>query len=267
MGARRPVITLTTDFGTRDPFIGQMKGVILNINPDAEIVDISNEISPHNIREGAVVAGLSYRYFPNRTIHIVVVDPGVGSCRKPLIVTTENHYFVGPDNGVLSMVYSLEREHIQVTHITADHYFLNKDSATFHGRDIFAPVAAWLSKGIQVRNFGELVTEYMRIRIPEPERPTKNTIEGEIIHIDRFGNAITNIKGELIAPPDNSGNRARIVIKGKESVLKQHYSEAEDRELYCLINSFGLLEFFTYCSNASELYNLQVGDMVGIIRM
>ncbi len=267
MGAQRPVITLTTDFGTRDPFVGQMKGVILNINPNAEIVDISNEISPHNIREGAVVVGLSYRYFPNMTIHIVVVDPGVGSCRRPLIVTTENHYFVGPDNGVLSMVYSLEREHIQVTHITADHYFLNKNSTTFHGRDIFAPVAAWLSKGIQVRNFGESVTEYMRIRIPEPERPTKNTIEGEIIHIDRFGNAITNIKAELIAPSDNSGNRTRIVIKGKESVLKQHYSEAEDRELYCLINSFGLLEFFTYRSNASELYNLQVGDMVGIIRM
>ncbi len=264
MGTRRPVITITSDFGTKDPFVGQMKGVILNTNPDVEIVDISHHVSPHNIREGAVLTALSYDYFPVRTIHIVVVDPGVGSKRRPIIVTTQNHYFVGPDNGVFSAVYGKERDSFRVTHITSDHYFLKKDSTTFHGRDVFAPVAGWLSKGIPVSHFGEEIDDYMTLYIPEAGTPSKNTVEGEVIYADRFGNAITNISSDLLG--DAAGGKLRVVLKGKVVPVKSHYSEVSDKGLYCLVNSFGLLEFFVCRGNAVESFGIEIGDPVGIIK-
>ncbi|NOZ25277.1 MAG: SAM-dependent chlorinase/fluorinase [Nitrospirae bacterium] len=266
MGTRRPLITLTSDFGTRDPFVGQMKGVILNTNPDVELVDISHEISPHNIREGAVLTGMSYEYFPVRTIHLVVVDPGVGSSRRPIIVATQNHYFVGPDNGVFSMVYRKEKDSLRVIHITSEHYFLKKDSTTFHGRDIFAPVAAWLSKGIPVDHFGVRIDDFMNIHLPEPGMPSRNTIEGEVIYIDRFGNAITNISSDLLNDSVNGGGRLRIVLKGRVVPVKSCYAEVDDKELYCLINSFGFLEFFICRGNAAESFGIRIGDTVGIIK-
>jgi hypothetical protein len=258
------LITLITDFGTRDPFVGQMKGVMYSINPDVRIVDVTHDITPFNIREAAIVTGLSYSHFPTRSVHLVVVDPGVGSSRRPVIVTTENHYFVGPDNGVFSMIYTLEEKSLTVTHITADHYFYQKESPTFQGRDYYAPVAAWLSKGIPVSNFGEPIQDYIRMRIPVPERPTRNTLEGEVIHIDRFGNAITNIRESLLNA-GGAGKDTRVILKGKEVSMKNHYSEAEDKDLYCLINSFGLLEFFVYRGNAAGLHEINIGDIVGII--
>lgn len=256
------LITLITDFGEKDPFVGQMKGVIYSINPDVAVVDVTHQITPFDIREAAIVTGLSYQHFPPLSVHVVVVDPGVGSSRRPIIVSTENHYFVGPDNGVFSMIYALEKKSFRVTHITADHYFYKKDSPTFQGRDYYAPVAAWLSKGIPVTNFGEYVEDFFRFRIPLPERPTKNTLEGEVIHIDRFGNAITNIPGDELKKTDSP---VRVVFKGKDIPLKHHYSQAEDRELYCLVNSFGLLEFFVYRGDASNQYEIKRGDVVGVI--
>jgi S-adenosylmethionine hydrolase len=266
MGTIRPLITLTSDFGTKDPFVGQMKGVILNTNPDVEMVDITHNISPHNIREGAVLTGLSYEYFPVRTIHLVVVDPGVGSRRRPIIVATQNHYFVGPDNGLFSMVYKKEKDFFSVTHITAEHYFLKKDSATFHGRDVFAPVAGWLSKGIPVSHFGAEIDDFMNIHLPEPGRPSRNTIEGEVMYIDRFGNAITNISSDLLRDSLNGGERLRIVLKGNVVSFRNCYSEVEDKDLYCLINSCGLLEFFIFRGNAAESFGIRIGDIVGIIK-
>ena len=262
MGDKRPLITLTTDFGHKDPFVGQMKGVIKGINPEADIVDITHSITPYNIREAAVTLGLSYRYFPSRTIHIVVVDPGVGSRRRPILVVGENHYFVGPDNGVFTMVYQKEKEYLKVYEITADHYFLEKHSPTFQGRDVFAPVAAWLTKGVQSSNFGEEIEDFVRLPIPEPERPTRRAIEGEVIYIDHFGNAFTNITGEHL---NETGTNTRIIFKGKTLKMKNSYSEAEDRELYCLINSHGLLELFVYRGNAARDYQIQIGDRVGVI--
>jgi len=258
------LITLITDFGARDPFVGQMKGVMYSINPEVRIVDVTHDITPFNIREAAIVTGLSYSHFPTRSVHLVVVDPGVGSSRRPVIVTTENHYFVGPDNGVFSMIYTLEEKSLTVTHITADHYFYKKGSPTFQGRDYYAPVAAWLSKGTPVSNFGEPIQDYIRMRIPIPERPTKNTLEGEVIHIDRFGNAITNIR-ETDLNAVGPRKDMRVILKGKEVILKNHYSEAEDRDLYCLVNSFGLLEFFVYRGSAADLHEINIGDIVGII--
>ncbi|HEB76166.1 MAG TPA: hypothetical protein ENJ04_07435 [Nitrospirae bacterium] len=265
MATRRPVITLTTDFGTRDPFVGQMKGVILNTNPDVELVDITHDISPHNIREGAVLTGMSYEYFPPRTIHLAVVDPGVGSGRRPIIVATQNHYFVGPDNGLFSMIYMKERDSFRVIHITSDHYFLNKDSTTFHGRDIFAPVAAWLAKGIPVDHFGTLIEDFMNIHLPEPTAPSRNTIEGEVIYIDRFGNAITNVSSDLLNDAVNGG-RMKVVLKGRMVPLRSCYADVDDKGLYCLINSFGLLEFFICRGSAAESFGIRIGDTVGIIK-
>ncbi len=148
-----PIITLTTDFGTSDHLVGSMKGVILNINPAARIVDLNHGVVSCDILDGALSLANAYRFFPSRTIHVVIVDPGVGTERRPILVSGEKQFFVAPDNGVLSPIY--ERESCTVRHITAEHYFLNPVSPTFHGRDIFAPTAGWLSKAFQTEAFGE----------------------------------------------------------------------------------------------------------------
>jgi hypothetical protein len=153
----RPIITLTTDYGTSDHLVGTMKGVILGINPEAEIVDITHSIAPYDVLDAALTINQASRYFPNRTIHIVVVDPGVGTARRPLLVTAGTQFYIAPDNGVLSLVYEREKESITARHITADHYFLRPISNTFHGRDIFAPVGGALSKTWQTASFGDQI--------------------------------------------------------------------------------------------------------------
>ncbi|MGB7228865.1 MAG: SAM-dependent chlorinase/fluorinase, partial [Candidatus Acidiferrales bacterium] len=164
----RPIITITTDFGSADSLVGSMKGVILSIQPDAEIVDITHKILPYDLLDAALAIGTAYKFFPPRTIHIVVVDPGVGTERRPVLATAGQHYFVAPDNGVLSMVYQSE-ESLTVRHITSEHYFLQPVSNTFHGRDIFSPVAAWLSKNGQSLAFGEEITDFVRFTLPKPK--------------------------------------------------------------------------------------------------
>jgi S-adenosylmethionine hydrolase len=261
-----PIITLSTDFGYKDPLSGIMKGVILSINPETNIVDITHGINKYNVREAALTVGMSYRQFPPRTIHVAVTDPGVGSSRRPILVVTDNHYFVGPDNGIFSLVYN-ESERFDVIHITADHYFLRDKSATFHARDIFSPVAAWLSKGIVASNFGEPITNFVKLPFPIPALPTRTAVEGEIIHVDHFGNAITNIRsGHLNTLRDAKpeGN-LKIVAKGKEIAMKEYYCQAEDKDLYALINSMDYLELFVYRGNASRQFELKVGDTLGVM--
>lgn len=261
-----PIITLTTDFGYKDPFVGIMKGVILNINPLANIVDITHGISPQNIVEAAFTIETSFASFPSKTIHVVVVDPGVGSVRRPILVITDHHYFVGPDNGIFSQIYNLS-ESLNVIHITAEHYFMPQISSTFHGRDIFAPVAAWVSKGINVLNFGDTIDDYVKIPIPVPVMPSRNIIEGEAIYIDRFGNVTTNIKTQKIDELHGSKpeGKFRVIVKGSEAPLKNYYSEAADDRLYSLINSFGYLELFVKQGNASSDFGIAVGEKVGVI--
>ena len=162
------VITFTTDFGLNDHYVGTMKGVILNINPAAQIVDICNAVQSFDILDGALTIVQAYQYFPVDTVHLVVVDPGVGSTRRPLLVTTGKQMFIAPDNGVLSFVYDRE-ERISVRHISASHYFLQPVSSTFHGRDVFAAVAGWLSKGVEVAKFGDEITDYIRFAAPRPK--------------------------------------------------------------------------------------------------
>lgn len=259
-----PIITLTTDFGHKDPLSGVMKGVILNINPSVNIVDITHGITSFDVKEAALTIGASYIQFPPRTIHVVVTDPGVGSARRSILVETENYYFIGPDNGVFSVIY--DSEYCEVIHLTADHYFLPRVSATFHGRDIFAPVAAWLSRGIQASKFGELITDFVRLHLPVPSMPSKTTMEGEIILIDHFGNAITNIRAsDIDRLRDESKGTFKIVIKGIEVPFKEYYGQAEDKKLCAVIGSMDYLELFVNRGNASSEFNIRIGDTLGLM--
>ena len=191
----RSLITLTTDFGLSDHFAGTMKGVILSIHPTAEIVDISHEVSPFEITEGAFVISEAYRYFPKKTVHVVVVDPGVGTSRRPILAEAGGHFFVAPDNGVLSMVYAREKKH-KVRAITSSKHFLKPVSQTFHGRDIFAPTAAHLAKGVTPARFGKPIDNYSRLNFAVPVRIGKRVWQGTVLKVDHFGNLITNFHVE-----------------------------------------------------------------------
>ncbi|UCG78795.1 MAG: SAM-dependent chlorinase/fluorinase [Nitrospirota bacterium] len=259
-------ITLLTDFGNKDPFVSQMKGVILGINDEVQIVDITHEISRHHIREAAVTIGMSYEYFPPLTVHTCVVDPGVGSGRRPIIVAIDDHYFVGPDNGIFSYIFATH-DIYQVIHVRADHYFVRKDSSTCHGRDIFSPVAAWLAKGVPLENFGDEIDDYINLNLPMPQRTSESNIEGEVIYIDNFGNAITNIalkdlgtisKHEIL-------QRSKVLCKGSQIELKSYYSDVNDKALYALFNSNDMLELFVYRGSAVEANGIKIGDAVGIV--
>lgn len=261
------LITLTTDFGTRDAFAASMKGVILKINPQTQIIDISNEITPQDIWEAAFTLRSAYSHFPKGTVHLAVVDPGVGSGRRPIIVVTESFYFVGPDNGLFSLVYQ-DAERIRVHHITSTHYFLPNPGPTFHGRDVFAPVAGWLAKGIPSGNFGEEITDYTKLNIPVP-KTAGNSIEGHIVHIDRFGNLITNITYKDMQPFMAEGpdpGVTTVAISGKEiKGLKKFYAEATPGELGAIFNSSGALEIFMYRQNARTALPAKRGEVVRLI--
>ncbi len=260
-----PVITLTTDFGVNDPFVGVMKGAILSINPMANVIDLSHGIASHSIREAAFTIGMNYKFFPERTCHVVVVDPGVGSRRRPLLVVTERQYFIGPDNGVFSYIYKKEARTLQVFHITADHYFLKSKSSTFQGRDVFAPVAAWLSGGKNIQNFGEVITDYRAVELPIPVMD-KTVIKGEIIHVDKFGNATTNISETEIDALTGQNPEAslKVLLSGKEVPMKMYYGEALDKELHSVINSSEYVEFFVNRGSAAALFNIAIGNPVEI---
>lgn len=263
------IITLTTDFGHKDPFVGIMKGVILNINPKVKIIDISHEISPQDIIEGSIVLRSAFKYFPYKTIHVAVVDPGVGGSRRPILMVTQKHYFIGPDNGIFSFAY--EEDH-KVIHITADHYFIPSEDSTFHGRDIFAPVAAWLSKGIIIDNFGETINDYIKISIPKVQKTGDDILEGEVIYIDRFGNVASNISAEDIRSLLVSEGQAikgidlKIMVKGQMiKGINKFYSQATSKEPAAIINSSGLLEIYIYQGNAEYVLGLKRGDKIGVM--
>ncbi len=184
------IITLTTDYGTNDHLVGTLKGVILKINPDVTIVDITHNVTPFDLLDGALAIGSAYSYFPAKTIHVVVVDPGVGTERRPLLVSAQNQYFIAPDNGVLSVIYEREKESLVVRHANVEHYYLQPVSKTFHGRDIFAPVASWLSKGWQTPSMGDEISDYKRFSIPRPKE-ADGAMKGAVMRTDAFGNLIT----------------------------------------------------------------------------
>jgi hypothetical protein len=243
-----------------------MKGVIVNINPDAEVVDICHEISSYDIFDAAFTLAQSYRFFPSDTIHVVVVDPGVGTARRPLLARSMNYRFVAPDNGVLSLIYERE-ESVEVRHVTSDHYFLNPVSNTFHGRDIFAPIAGWLSKWVEVDKFGEVITDYAKFTSPKPKRVSDNLIKGMTLKVDKFGNIITNISPEDVPqlfaenPPP-----FKIIINQQEITrLNPAYSLGKPSELFAIVGSSGFIEISTNRGSAAKTLNAGRGVEVGVI--
>jgi S-adenosylmethionine hydrolase len=258
------LITLTTDFGHQDPFVGIIKGIIFKTNPHVRIIDLTHGIRSHDIREAAFTIGLNFEYYPRNTIHMVVVDPGVGSARRPIIVSADSHYFVGPDNGVFSYIYEMPHETLGVFHITAEHYFISSEGATFHARDIFAPTAAYLSRGVHIQNFGDPIEDYFRIQIPFPQRTQDNKLQGEVILIDKFGNAITNIRAADIQNFSSARTDSVVAVacNDRRVPLMQYYAQVKDKGLYSVINSSGCLELFVYRGDASSDHTISVGDSV-----
>jgi S-adenosyl-L-methionine hydrolase (adenosine-forming) len=262
----RRVVTFTTDFGLDDPFVGIMHGVVLNINSDASIVDVCHAVRSYDIFDGAWTIAQSYRFFPPRTVHIVVVDPGVGSSRRPVIVETENYVFVAPDNGVLSMVEAREPKFV-VRHVTAERYFLQPVSQTFHGRDIFAAVGGWLSKGIAPAEFGPEITDYVRNPAPRVERVGEGSLRGVVMKVDKFGNLITNIS-EPDAPALFAMNppAVNILIAGQTVTrVCRSYAEGGEGEIFSIVGSSGYLEIAARQTSAAEKLAADVGTPVGVI--
>jgi S-adenosylmethionine hydrolase len=262
----RPIVTLITDFDTADHFVGTMKGVILNINPEVDIVDICHEVASYDIFEAAFTLAQSYRFFPPETIHLVVVDPGVGTARRPLLARTGAYRFVAPDNGVLSLIYERE-ENVEVRHITTDHYFLNPVSNTFQGRDVFAPVVGWLSKRVEVDKFGDLVTDYTRFTSPKPKCVSDNLIKGVVLKVDKFGNVITNLTPEDV-PQLFSENPPpfKIIINQQEITrLNLAYSMGKPSEIFAIVGSSGYIEICTNRGSAAKALNVNRGVEVGVI--
>ncbi len=261
--AQRPIITLTTDFGLSDHFVGTIKGVILEIAPDVEIVDISHSVQAFDVLDGALTIAQSYAYFPAGTVHLVVIDPGVGSARRPILVTSERHHFVAPDNGVLSLVYAREQR-LHIRHVTAEHYYLQPVSNTFHGRDIFAPVAAYLAKGVDPMKFGEEITDFVRFYAPKPKPVDGNTLSGVVLKVDRFGNLVTNITPQD-APRLFAAESARFKIRvGKQEVTQMHssYSEGTPGEVFGILGSMGYLEIAADRASAAKIAGAGKGSEV-----
>jgi S-adenosyl-L-methionine hydrolase (adenosine-forming) len=257
----RPIITLTTDFGYTDPFVGIMKGVILRITPDAQIVDLSHGIAPQDIRAAALTLAASVVNFAEGTIHVAVVDPGVGSERRPILVESADHYFIGPDNGVFS--FALERnESSRIVDLSNETYHLQPKSHTFHGRDVFAPVAAHLARGVSVGEFGAPLKDCVRLRWPPVDRAGESIL-GEILYIDRFGNLFTNIRERdlMSVPPEKIRVRLReINILG----LSPNYAAGQNGGWIAVINSWGLIEIAIFKGSAASRTEAQIGDKVRI---
>jgi S-adenosylmethionine hydrolase len=264
--AHRPIITLTTDFGLNDHFVGTMKGVILKIIPNAEIADICHSVQAFDILDGALALAQAYSYFPTRTVHLVVVDPGVGSARRPIIASSEEQNFVAPDNGVLSLMYARE-ERLSVRHITSDHYFLQPVSNTFHGRDIFAPVAAYLAKGVDHEKFGEEITDFVRFNAPKPKPADANTLRGVVLRVDRFGNLITNFTPQDAPALFQQQPPAFKIVVGKReiSAMHQNYAEGTPGEVFGVLGSMGYLEIVANRGSAAQLVGSGKGTEVQLI--
>jgi len=259
-----PILTLTTDFGTKDGFVGTLKGVIWSICPNVQIADISHEISPQNVLEGALALWRAYPVFPEGTIHLAVVDPGVGTSRRPIAVHLGGHSFVGPDNGLFTPMYEdAEKKgwRLDIVHLTNKKYFLQDISHTFHGRDIFAPVAAHLVNGVPLADLGPVIADPVRLSMPKPEK----TVDGwraHVIVVDVFGNCTTDLPAESLAELTNVIFR----LRGREVIgLVASYGQEQPGQLVALVDSENYVEIAIVNGSAAKTLGAQVGDMVEVV--
>jgi len=273
------IITLTTDFGYDDAYVAAVKGAILSINPEANIIDIIHSIKPQNILQAAFILSAAYRYFPKQTIHMAIVDPGVGSERQGIILKTPSAFFVAPDNGILSYIIDdlfpvesrslTEQTHdlqeivfkkgLEAAAITDPRFWRQPVSPTFHGRDIFAPVAAGLSLGISLYEFGEKINSLHVLPIPKPSLDPEGNLLGQVLHIDRFGNLITNIKSNDLPGKDVMIEVAGYCIQG----ISDYY--AQNKEVMGIVGSSGYLEVSLRDGSACDFLGAAVGDEIKVI--
>ncbi len=228
-------------------------------------MDISHSVQAFDVLDGALTIAQSYSYFPSGTVHLVVVDPGVGTARRPILVTSDRHHFVAPDNGVLSMVYARE-ERLHIRHVTAEHYSLQPISNTFHARDIFAPVAAWLAKGVDSEKFGDEITDFVRFNPPKPKSANGNTLRGVILKVDRFGNLVTNITPQDAPMLFGTEPAPFKIVVGKHEITEIHptYSEGAPGEVFGILGSMGYLEIAANRGSAAKIVGSGKGSEVTI---
>lgn len=261
------IVTLLTDFGTKDPYVAEMKAVIVSICPEAQIIDISHQIEKFNVRMGAFTLASAVPYFPEKTIHVAVVDPGVGTKRRPIIVETQRCFYVGPDNGVL--MSSAQKEGIKrVCQIGNPLLMLSKVSKTFHGRDIFAPAAAHLAGGNMLSEFGPEIHDYVVPRFAKPEIKGNGLI-GEVVHIDDFGNIISNISIEDLKKIGAKENRfLDIRFRGKALRLRfcSAYGDVSAKQPLALLGNHEFLEVSVNQGNAAKKFKVKTGDSVRLLR-
>ncbi|OFW43326.1 MAG: hypothetical protein A3J28_13090 [Acidobacteria bacterium RIFCSPLOWO2_12_FULL_60_22] len=262
----RPIITLTTDFGNSDHYVGALKGVILNINPEVCLVDICHDLRAYDVLDGALAIAQVYRYFPPRTIHLVVVDPGVGTARRPIVVSADKYIFVAPDNGVLSLVYARE-ERVLVRHITSSHYYLEPVSPTFQARDIFAPIAAWASRLVEAEKFGDPIEDYVRFQTPQPKKVNDRLWKGVVLRVDRFGTLTTNLTPEDLPQLVAESPPPFKIIVGKEEVtrLNTTYAQGAPGEVFAVFGSSGYLEIASNRASAAAALGVGKGAEVGVV--
>jgi S-adenosylmethionine hydrolase len=253
-----PIITLSTDFGLEDPYVGVMKGVILGINPEVRLVDLTHALSNQNLLEAAFILNSAFPYFPPGTIHLAVVDPGVGGDRRLMAIQDRDDFWIGPDNGLFSLVLK-NHPKAELFHLINSTYFLETVSSTFHGRDILAPAAAHLSLGISPSQIGKALSDPVLLDIPEPEI-IDNRIRGQVLWADHFGNLITNISQKML-PPSGPGPGLRIFIGSHEIAgIRPSYVDSEPGRLLALIGSGGYLEIACNLGRAADRIGYRSGE-------